>query len=108
MRRRCCDAAAEVLWETGNPAVMCGDKGLLHLIAERMGWEHKAWKTSDRVLRVLAKTPGPLVKRYTRVRIGPSERRVLCFWLPEEYEKAFRCEEKCTTATAAGPSPSCP
>ena len=32
---RVCDAAVEVLRETGNPACMWGDEGLLHLIAER-------------------------------------------------------------------------
>lgn len=77
---RVCDAAVEVLRETDNPAVMFGDEGLLHLIAERLGWEHHAWKTSDRVLRALSKTPGPMRKCYTRLGGG---RRVLIFKLPE-------------------------
>lgn len=65
-RKRVCDAAVEVLHETDNPAVMWGDEGLCHLIAERMGWEHNGPITSDRVLNALAKTPGPLVKGLTR------------------------------------------
>ncbi len=55
---RVCDATVEVLLETGNSAVMWGDEGLLHLIAERLGWEHDCTKTSDRVLAALRKTPG--------------------------------------------------
>ena len=62
---RVCDAAVAVLRETGNLAVMWGDEGLLHEIADKLGWEHDAWRTSDRVLRALAKTPGPLEKRRT-------------------------------------------
>lgn len=81
MKKRVCDAAVEVLRETGNPAVMWGDEGLLHLIADRLGWEHHAWHTSDRVLAALAKTPGPLRKLKT---LTGSGRCVLIFRLPEE------------------------
>lgn len=77
---RVCDAAVEVLRATDNPAVMWGDEGLLHLIAERLGWEHNAWHTSDRVLRALSKTPGPLVKRETLLH----GHWVLIFRLPED------------------------
>ena len=63
---RVCDAAVAILRETDNPAVMWGDEGLLHLIAERMGWSHESWKTSERVLAALAKTPGYLVKERVR------------------------------------------
>ena len=62
---RTCDAAVEVLRETDNPAVVWGDEGLLHLIAERLGWEHDGPRTSDRVLAALRKTPGPLIRRQT-------------------------------------------
>ena len=62
---RACDAAVEVLRETDNPAVMWGDEGLLHEIADKLGWKHDAWHTSNRVLRALAKTPGALEKRRT-------------------------------------------
>ena len=76
---RVCDAAVAVLRETDNPGVMWGDEGLLHLIAERLGWEHRAWETSDRVLRALSKTPGTLIKSRTLL----SGRWVLIFRLPE-------------------------
>lgn len=79
MRQRVCDAAVDVLRETGNPAVMWGDEGLLHLIAERMGWKHECTKTSDRVLNALSKTPGELISKYTRTGSG---RRVRIFHLP--------------------------
>jgi hypothetical protein len=75
------EAAVEVLKETDNPAVMWGDEGLCHLIADRLGWEHKAWETSDRVLAALAKTPGKLVKRKTVLGNG---RVVNVFRLQEE------------------------
>ncbi len=79
---RACDAAVQVLRETDNPAVMCGDEGLLHLIAERLGWEHEGPRTSARVLNALSKTPGDLVFGYTQVCFGPRRRRVRIFRLP--------------------------
>ena len=63
---RVCDAAVQVLRETDNPAVMWGDEGLCHLIADRLGWEHHGHRTSNRVLAALAKTPGILVRCRTR------------------------------------------
>jgi len=60
---RVCDAAVDVLRETENPAVMFGDEGLLHLIADKMRWNHDAWNTSNRVMAALNKTPGQLVKK---------------------------------------------
>jgi hypothetical protein len=80
-RLRVCDAAVTVLRRTGNPAVMWGDEGLLHLIADELGWPHEAWHTSDRVLNALYKTPGPLVK--VDACLGGSNRRGVRF-LPEE------------------------
>lgn len=78
---RVCDAAIEVLRETDNPAVMWGDEGLLHLIAERLGWKHNTWKTSDRVLNALSKTPGRLIPGKTY--IGNGRRIVRIFRLPQ-------------------------
>lgn len=77
---RVCDAAVAVLTETGNPAVMWGDTGLLHLIAERAGLPSKdrAWKTENAVLAALSRRPGDLVKGLTREAHG---RRVRIFWL---------------------------
>lgn len=75
------EAAIEVLRETNNPAVMWGDEGLLHLIAERLGWKHDGWKTSDRVLGALSKTPGKLGAGHTRT---GGNRRVRIFRLPAE------------------------
>lgn len=54
-------ATVEVLRETGNEAVMWGDETLLRLIAKKMGWEHKADRTSYRVLQALTRNPGELI-----------------------------------------------
>jgi len=79
---RTCDAAVLVLRETDNPAVMWGDEGLCHLIAERaeLSTVGRAWLTSDRVLRNLDRQPGELVAGTT---LTGANRRVRIFWLPE-------------------------
>ena len=77
-RYRICDAAVDVLKETDNPAVMWGDSGLLHLIAERAGLPHQSWLTEGRVLNALSKTPGELIAGTT---LGFRGRRVRIFWL---------------------------
>lgn len=79
------EAAALVLRETDNPAVMWGDEGLCHLIADRAGIRMRAqgpW-TSSAVLKNLAQSPGELVPGLTYS--GPSARgrSVRIFWLPE-------------------------
>ena len=56
--------------ETNTPAVMWGDEGLLHLIADKLGWPHEYTRTSDRVLAALAKTPGTLRVGMTRLGNG--------------------------------------
>lgn len=76
---RICDAAVEILRETGNQSVMWGDLGLLHDIAERAGWSHESFRTPPRVLAALSKTPGPLMK--SRVFCA---RWVLKFSLPSD------------------------
>ncbi len=78
-RLRVCDAAAKVLRETNNPAVMWGDEGLLHLIAEELGWKHDGPRTSARVLAAISKTPGP----FTQLRIKCHRHWVRIFRLPE-------------------------
>lgn len=80
---RTCDATIEVLRETDNPAVMWGDEGLLHMIAERAGLrcQGRAWETSDAVLNNLSRRPGLLVPRYTKC--GLRQSRVRIFYLPE-------------------------
>lgn len=78
---RCCDAAIEVLRESKNPAVMAGDYGLLHMIAERLNWEHDGPRTTDRVIKALHKTPGDLVRKYTR---GCRNQKTSIFILPEK------------------------
>lgn len=73
-----------VLRETKNPAIMWGDAGLAHLIAERaqLKTQNRSWKTEEAVLAALSRQPGELVAgttlhpRFTR-------RRVRIFWLPE-------------------------
>lgn len=77
---RVCDAACEVLRKTGNPAVMWGDEGLLHAIAERLGWKHECTKTSDRVLAAIRRTPGDLIPVRTR---GHRNRLTHRYVLPE-------------------------
>ena len=79
-RKTAWQVAIEVLRETGNPAVMWGDEGLLHLIAERLGWPHECTKTSDRVMKALNRNPGSLVKKKTQLGNG---RIVSIFRLPE-------------------------
>ena len=86
---RTCDAAVEVLRETRNPAVMWGDEGLCHLIAERAGLHSvsRAWKTSDAVLRNLSRRHDGLVAGHTSLMNG---RTVRCFWLPEHAPERYR------------------
>lgn len=79
---RACDAAVEVLRFSNNPAVMWGDSGLLHAIANRanLACRSQAWVTEARVLAALSRTPGELVPGYT---LGKGRRRVRIFRLPE-------------------------
>lgn len=79
------EAAVLVLRETDNPAVMWGDEGLLHRIAERAGLRVKglAWRTSDAVLNNLSRSPGQMVPGYTLGRASNRDRAVRIFWLPE-------------------------
>ena len=88
---RTCDAAVLVLQETKNPAVMWGDEGLCHLIAERAGLRTvgRAWLTSDRVLANLSRQPGELVSGTT---LTGGNRRVRIFWLAEHAPKRSRQE----------------
>jgi hypothetical protein len=78
---RTCDAAVAVLRETNNHAVMWGDEGLCHMIAERaqLRTVGHAWKTSDRVLINLARKHDGLIAGTTLCH----NRRVRIFWLPE-------------------------
>lgn len=75
------EAAAEVMTETGNPAVMWGDVGLLCKIAERAGMAKKdrIWQTEAAVLGALSRNPGTLQPGYTR---SSGNRRVRIFRLP--------------------------
>lgn len=81
---RVCDATVAILKVTDNGAVMWGDCVLLHMIAERLGWEHQSWRTEKRVLDALSKTPGILEPVFTPVRINGGDRLVRCFRMPEE------------------------
>jgi hypothetical protein len=94
---RTCDAAVLVLRETDNPAVMWGDEGLLHTIAERAGLraQHRAWRTSTAVLRNLSRDPGDLVAGHTLAGFGSHTRRVRCFWLPEHAPARYRHPPAC-------------
>lgn len=80
---RVCDATIEILKETNNDAVMWGDCVLLHMIADRLGWEHQSWRTEKRVLDALSKTPGILEPVFTRVsNLNGRTRLVRCFRMP--------------------------
>jgi len=73
------DAAVIVLRRTNNPAVCYGDSGLLHSIADEMGWPHEGHFTEKRVLDAIDRhNDGQLVKRYYRLR-----RLARIFYLPE-------------------------
>lgn len=82
---RVCDAALLVLRETKNPAVMWGDSGLLHQIAQRANiyMKMRSWMTETAVLNALSKQPGELVAGSTLSHSGGRQRRVRIFWLPE-------------------------
>ncbi len=87
-RRRVCDHAVDVLRETGNPAVMVGDTSLLHQIAARAGIPADT-RTERRVLGALNRTPGVLVKGFTRTDVfagfcGRRSQRVRVYRLPPE------------------------
>lgn len=88
-RPRVCDAAALVLRETDNPAVMWGDSGLLHAIATRARLKTcgRAWETERAVLNALSRQPGELVPKYASSHSGGRRRNVRIFWLPEKLEK---------------------
>jgi hypothetical protein len=83
---RVCDAAVLVLRETDNPAVMWGDSGLLHLIADRAGIRsrQRSWQTETAVLNALSKQAGELVSTHT---LGPYGRTVRIFYLREHAPK---------------------
>jgi len=79
-----CEAAVLVLRETDNPAVMWGDEGLLHMIADRAGIRMRSQgpHTSRAVLNNLTRHPGELVPGYTSAG-GAGRSRVRIFFLPE-------------------------
>lgn len=80
------EVAEAILRETGNPAVMWGDCGLLDLIADRMGlvrnpdkWMGGISDRHERVLAALSRNPGKLIAGSTLC----GKRRVRIFWLEE-------------------------
>ncbi len=75
-------AAIVTLERLKQPAIMFGDTGLAHEIAEEMGWEHEGPKTHDRVISTLARTPGKLIKKKSFV----YDRWVCIFHLPNEQD----------------------
>ena len=82
------EAAVQVLRETDNPAVMWGDEGLLHQIANRAGIGStgrfaRGHVRSSAVLDNLARSPGILVAKQTYVHITGRKRWVRIFYLPE-------------------------
>ena len=78
MKPTVAQVAAEHLRATDNHGVISGDSHLLHEIAEKLGWEHDAWRTEKRVLNAIERTnKGELIKAFTCV-----HRRRRSFWLP--------------------------
>lgn len=70
-----CDAAAQVLKETDNDAVMIGDNGLLDLIAQRAGCIRDGdsiYSLHKRILGGLSRCPGLLIPGKT---LYPGSRR---------------------------------
>ncbi len=91
---RACDATIDVLLRTQNESIMYGDEWLAHQVAERLGWTHEGPRTTRRLLRALARTPGRLVKSYVAM---PSDccargQAVLCFDLPEPEHSTLMAE----------------
>lgn len=80
---RICDAAELVLRETGNPAVMWGDDGLLHHIAKKAGIASNGPRTADNVIAALSRQPGNLVPGFTPGPAGMKSRMVRIFRLKE-------------------------
>lgn len=78
---RVCDAAIEVLKETGNEAVAYADSGLLDLIGTRAGLKGGKRFYADHVLAALRKQPGDLIRGTTYC--PQINRWVSIFWLPE-------------------------
>jgi ribA/ribD-fused uncharacterized protein len=78
------EAAVQILKETKNNAVMFSDRPLLFAIAERAGMKVQAHYVESGVLDHLARKPGILVMGWTTVGLGPSERKVRIFRMPEE------------------------
>jgi len=85
-----CEAAVLVLRETDNPAVMWGDEGLCHMIADRAGIRMcgQGPFTSNAVLKNLSQCPGELIPGYTSAGNGVRS-RVRIFWLPEHAPKSW-------------------
>lgn len=81
------EVAARVLRETNNPKVMTGDSGLLHCIADALGWPHDGPATERKVLDALSRSaaahPGVLVEQMCRGGWRGAG-RVRAFCLPEE------------------------
>lgn len=86
------EAAVAVLRESKNPAVMWGDSGLLHMIADRanMRAKQRSWQTETAVLNALSRNHGELIPSKTTVRHGGQERQVRIFYLPEHKPKWMR------------------
>jgi hypothetical protein len=79
-RRPAAECAVEILRETGNPALMGGDTGLVHLIVERAGMEHRSIETQKMLLDAIDRSNrGHLIRGM--VRQGKTRTRI--FWLPE-------------------------
>jgi hypothetical protein len=77
--KRAAQVAAKVLTETDNSAIGYGDSGLLHMVAEQLGWPPESWLTEKRVLDAIDRHhEGVLVKRYFQARRGHAR----VFYLP--------------------------
>lgn len=60
------DVVVQHLRETQNYGISISDVGLCHEVAEKLGWKHDGYNTPRRLINALHKTPGILVKRYSR------------------------------------------
>lgn len=94
VKQTAANVAADLLRETGNPAIGWGDSALLHGVAERLGMEHESARTERLVLNRIDRThKGVLVKTYIRYpERGLANTR--CFYLPDAWAEFQKTKGK--------------
>lgn len=76
--------AADLLKETGNPAIGWGDSGLLHMVADKLGLPSEGYATEKKILdRIERSYQGVLIKRWKSYGGGKGVGRLREYALPE-------------------------